>query len=159
MLSHPPLCPRTGHHKSSSPKLSTNSPTPIGIMITTNAPTIFSTRTRHLHACALISNNWTGRSRAHPFREVKIKRDEKGPFSTCPYSLMPYIEKLKVQLGSQRYWLFPSSDLLMPLHTAPTTYLGIAVGVLTTGARVCLAERVVSFSATLQTVAVRSPFT
>ena len=149
MLSHPPLCSRTGnYHKSPSPKLLTNSPTPIRIMITTNVPTIFSTRAKHLHACALISKNWTGRSQAHLFREAN--GDEEGPFATSLDSLVPYIEKLKIQLPeSQHYWLFPFSDLLAPLQIAPITYLAITGGVLTTGARVCLVERVVSLFAIL----------
>ena len=109
-----------------------------------------------LHACALISRNWTGRSRAHLFREVKITGDEEGLFAMPPDLLMPYIEKLKIQLESQCYRLFPSPDLLTPFHTAPITYLGITGGVLTTDARACLVECIIALSATLQTVVFKS---
>jgi len=109
-----------------------------------------------LHACALISKNWTSRSRAHLFREVKIRGDEEGLFAIPPDSIMPYIEKLKIQLESQHYRLFPSKRLLTPFHTAPITYLGITGGVLTTKARVCLVECAIALSATLQTMAFKS---
>ena len=108
-----------------------------------------------LHVCALISKNWTDRSRAHLFREVKIRGDEEGLFAMPPDSLMPYIEKLKIQLQSQHFRLFPSPDLLTPFHTAPITYLGITGGALA-DARVCLVECIVALSATLQTVVFKS---
>jgi len=73
-----------------------------------------------------------------------------------PDPLMPYIEKLKMQLEFQYYRPFPSLDLLTPFHTAPITCLGIAGGVLTTGARVCLVECVIALSATLQTAVLKS---
>ena len=108
-----------------------------------------------LHACAMVSRDWTGRSRAHLFREVKIRGDEEGLFAMPPDSFMPYIEKLKIQLQSQHFRLFPSPDLLTPFHTAPITYLGITGGALE-NARVCLVECIVALSATLQTTVFKS---
>jgi len=72
---------------------------------------------------------------------------------------MPYVEKLKIQLEFQDCRLFPSPDLLTPFHTAPITYLGITGGVLTTDARLCLAECVIALSDPLQTAVLkfRSP--
>ena len=109
-----------------------------------------------LHACALVSKNWTGRSRAHLFREVKIRGDEDGLCLIPPQSLMPYIEKLRIQLRCQNYRLFPSPDLLIPFYTAPITYLGITGGVFAIEARACLAECIAALSATLQTVIFKS---
>ena len=108
-----------------------------------------------LHTCVLTSKNWTGRSRAHLFREVKIRGDEEGSFPMPPDSLMPYIEKLKIQLESQYYRLFPSPDLLTPFHKAPITYFGITGGALA-DARVCLVECIVALSATLEMVTFKS---
>ena len=105
-----------------------------------------------LHACTLVSGNWTGRSRAHLFRAVKIRGDGDGLFLIPPKSLMPYIGRLKIHLGCQSYRLFPSPKLLKPFHTAPISYLGITEGVFTPDARACLVECIVALSPTLQTV-------
>ena len=109
-----------------------------------------------LHACALVSKNWTGRSREHLFKEVKIKGDEDGLCLIPPRSIVLYIEKLKIQLRCQNYRLFPSPDLLIPFYTAPITYLGITGGVLATEAQTCLAECIAALSGTLQMVAFKS---
>ena len=109
-----------------------------------------------LHACALVSKNWTGRSRAHLFREVNIKGDDDGLCLLPPPSLMPYVTNLKIQLRCQHYRLFPSRDLVTPFHTAPITHFGIEDGVLATEARVCLVECITALSAALQTVTFKS---
>lgn len=110
-----------------------------------------------LRACALTSKNWTGRSRAHLFREVKIRADEEGQFPVPSQSLMPYVEKLEIQLRFQRCRLFPAPDLLTPFHTAPIAHLGIEVGSLTTdGVRVSLMRCIVALSATLRTVSLHA---
>jgi len=109
-----------------------------------------------LHACALVSRNWTGRSRAHLCREVKISGDEDCLYLIPPQSLMPYIEKLRIQLRCQNYRLFPSSDLFSPFYTAPIAYLGITGGVFATEAQACLGECIAALSATLQTVIFKS---
>ena len=111
---------------------------------------------RVLHSCALVSKNWTHRSRIHLFREVKIRGDEEGLFPVPPQSVVSYIEVLKVRLQSERYRLFPSPELLAQFHAAPITYLGITEGVLAADARVCLVECVIALSATLQTVVFKS---
>jgi len=109
-----------------------------------------------LHACTLVSKSWTSRSRAHLFREVKIRADEEGLFLMPSQPLIPYIERLKIRMQCEYYQLFPSPDLLAPFHTAPITYLGISEGVLATDARDCLVECVVALSATLKTVEFKS---
>lgn len=109
-----------------------------------------------LHACALVSKDWTGRSRMHLFREVKIRGDKDGLCLIPPQPLMPHIEKLKMQLECENYRLFPSPDLLTPFYTAPITCLGITGGVFATEARGYLMECIAALSATLQTVVFKS---
>jgi len=110
-----------------------------------------------LHACALVSKNWTDRSRAHLFGDVKIGMDKYGLVSLIPpQSLMPYIKKLRIQLRYRHYLVHPSPDLLIPFYTAPIAYLGIAGGIFDADTRACLAECITALSATLQTVAFKS---
>ena len=109
-----------------------------------------------LHACALVSRDWTCRSRTHLCREVKIRGDEKGLCLVPPKSHIPYIEKLKIQLRYEDYRLFPSSNLLARFYTAPIAYFGITGGVFATEERACLAECIAALSATLQTVVFKS---
>jgi len=109
-----------------------------------------------LHVCTLVSRNWTGRSRTHLFKEVKIRGDEGGLFLIPPQSLMPYIKKLKIQLHCKKYRLFPSPDLLAPFHAAPIACLELTGGVLAADARACLVEWIAEISATLQTVIFKS---
>lgn len=105
-----------------------------------------------LHACALVSKNWTNRPRVYLFREVNVKGDEDGECPIPPPSLMPYVTNLKMQLHSERYRLFFSRNLLTPFYTAPITQFGIEDGVFATEARVCLVECITALSPTLQTV-------
>ena len=51
-----------------------------------------------LHACTLVSKNWTGRSRAQLFKEVNLRADGGGSFPIPPGAIMPYITKLGVRL-------------------------------------------------------------
>lgn len=44
-----------------------------------------------LHACSLVSENWTHRSRMYLFKKVRIKADESGRFRLPPKPVMPYI--------------------------------------------------------------------
>lgn len=104
-----------------------------------------------LHACTLVSKNWTGRSRMHLFKEVKIRADDFGVFPIPPGPLMLYVTKLRIQMRSERYRLFPSPKLLKPFHTAPITHLGIVAGALASS-QACLVECIVALSATLRTV-------
>lgn len=109
-----------------------------------------------LHACALVSKNWTGRSRAHLFRDVKIRIDKDGLVSLIPpQSLMPHIKKLRIQLRYRNYRVCPSLDLLIPFYTAPIAYLGIAGGTFDE-TRAGLVECIAALSATLQTVVFKS---
>ena len=107
---------------------------------------------RALCACTLVSKNWTGRSRAHLFREVTIRADEDDLFLTPPQSLIPHVKRLKIRTRNEFYQTSIPRDLLKPFHTATITYLGISEGVLATDTRDCLVECVVALSATLQTV-------
>jgi len=109
-----------------------------------------------LHACALVSKNWTNRSRVHLFRDAKIRGDEDGLCLIPPQSLMPYVTRLKILLWCQYYRLFPSRDLLTPFYTAPVAYLRITGGVLATEAKVCLVECIAALSASLQTLVFKS---
>jgi len=111
---------------------------------------------RALRACTLVSKNWTGRSRAHLFREITIRADEDDLFLTPPQSLIPHIKRLKIWMRNEYYRTFLPRDLLKQFHRAPMTYLGISEGVLATAARGCIAQCVVALSATLQTVEFRS---
>lgn len=88
--------------------------------------------------------------------EVKIKGDEDDLFPIPPQYFMRYVEKLKMQLQSQNYRLFPSPNLLTPFHAAPIVHLGITEGVLATDARIYLVECIATLSATLQTVICKS---
>ena len=109
-----------------------------------------------LHTCALISKNWTDRSRAHLFKEVKIRGDEEGLLPIPPPPIMPYVEKLKIQLHSERYRLFLSRRLLKPFYAAPITYLGITAGTLEANGQNYLVKCIAALSATLQTVIFKS---
>ena len=108
-----------------------------------------------LHACALVSKCWTGRCRAHLFKEVKIRADGSGILPIPSDPLMPYITKLKIQLRCNGYRLFPSRHLLTPFYMAPITHLRITAGALAT-ARGSLLECITALSATLQTVVFKS---
>jgi len=110
-----------------------------------------------LHACSLVSKNWTGRSRAHLFRDVKIKIDKDGLVSLIPpQSLVPHITKLRIQLRYRNFRVHPSLNLLIPFYTAPIAYLGIAGGIFDAETRACFAECITALSATLQTVVFKS---
>jgi hypothetical protein len=104
-----------------------------------------------LHACSLVSSNWTGRCRRHLFKEVEIRADGSGLFSIPPKSLIPLVTRLRMQMRSPRYRLFPSKKLLKPFYHAPITHLEITEGTLAP-AQVCLVKFAVALSATLRTV-------
>ena len=104
-----------------------------------------------LHACALVSKNWTGRSRVHLFKEVTVKPDGVGSFFVPPVAIMPYVTKLGMVLLYDIYRLSPSPDLLTRLCACPIVFLRITEGALTT-ARVRLVEFIAAISPTLQTV-------
>ena len=108
-----------------------------------------------LHACALVSKNWTGRSRAHLFKKVKVRGDDIGSFRIPPETIMPHITKLKIQLRSEKYRLFPSTELLTPFYASPIVCLRITEGTLAPG-RAYLVEFISALSATLQTVTFKS---
>ena len=105
-----------------------------------------------LHACTLVSKNWTGRSRAQLFKEVNLRADGGGSFPIPPGAIMPYITKLGVRL---QYIVFsrlsPAQDLLTPFYACPIAYLGITKGAFTI-TQIHLIEFVTTVSATLQTV-------
>ena len=104
-----------------------------------------------LHACTLVSKNWTGRSRAQLFKEVNLRADGGGWFVIPPGAITPYITKLEMRLQHIFSRLSPSKDLLTPFYTCPIVYLGITKGTLTT-ARINFVEFITAISATLQTV-------
>ena len=110
-----------------------------------------------LHTCALVSKNWTGRSRAHLFRGIRIRVDKDGlVYLIPPQSLMPHIKKLRIQLWCRNNRVYSSPDLLIPFYTAPIAYLGFAGGIFDAETRACLAECITALSATLQTVVFKS---
>ena len=102
-----------------------------------------------LHACALVSKNWTGRPRAQLFKEVTVGTGDGSSFLIPSGMVMPYITdfKLKMQLGK----IPPFPDFLAPFYACPIVHLEITEGTLTT-MRDNLAEFVTAISATLQTV-------
>ena len=104
-----------------------------------------------LHACTLVSKNWTSRSRAQLFKEVYCRVDSRRSIRIPPKTLMPYITKLEMQLLYAISWLSPSPHTFTPFYACPIAYLGITQGSLTT-ARVHLVEFITTISATLQTV-------
>ena len=104
-----------------------------------------------LHACTLVSKNWTGRSRAHLFNEVKIRAGASRLFLIPPKSLMRYVTKLEMEMRCERYRLSPSPTLLRPFHAAPITSLAITNGTLAS-AQAHLVECITALSATLHAV-------
>ena len=108
-----------------------------------------------LHACTLVSKNWTGRSRTHLFKKVTIRADASGKSLIPPESLMPYIAELKIRMQCRRYHPFPSHKLLRPFRTAPITSLWITGGTLSP-TKVPLVECIIALSATLHTVTFKS---
>jgi len=103
-----------------------------------------------LHACAVISKNWAGRSRTHLFREVKIRGDADGLFTMPPNSLIP------CRWNSNIIGYSPPQISLTPFHTTPIIYLGITGGVLIPGARVRLVGCIIALSVALQTAVLES---
>ena len=107
-----------------------------------------------LHACALVSKNWTGRSRTHLFNEVEIRVSDPGLFSIPPETVMPYVTTLKM-------WP-PRGDYFQPLlkgvsplfHTAPIVCLEITLNLC--GSREYLIEFISALSTTLKTVTLKS---
>ena len=108
-----------------------------------------------LHACTLVSKNWTGRSRAHLFKEVKIRPGGIGLFLTPPETVVPYTTGLKIQLRSEMFQLSPSADLLSLFYPAPIVRFEITGGVLSPG-RDYLVDFIAALSSTLQTVTLKS---
>jgi hypothetical protein len=107
-----------------------------------------------LHACSLVSSNWTDRCRKHLFKEVEIRVDDSGPFSIPPKSLIPFVTRLRMHLRCHRYRLFPSKKLkklLKPLYPAPITHLWITGGAFAP-AQVRLVKFIVALSTTLRSV-------
>ena len=108
-----------------------------------------------LHASALVSKNWTGRSRTHLFSEVKITADASSPLLIPPKSLMPYVKELEIRMRAGHYRPSPSQNLLKPFHAAPITSLEIVGGALSP-AKVPLMECIIVLSATLRIVTFES---
>ena len=104
-----------------------------------------------LHACTLVSKNWTGRSRAHLFEKVKVKLDDTSRFLIPPEAIMPYVTKLTMRLRSEEFQFFPSSRLFTLFYAAPIAHLWITNAVLGPG-QVYVVEFIAALSATLQTV-------
>lgn len=102
-----------------------------------------------LHACTLVSENCTGSSRAHLFKEVKVTAGDSGRFLIPSETVMPYVTKLKM-----RFFRSPSKNLLRAFYAAPVVCLGITGGIfgpLSVGKH--LLEFIAALFATLQTVA------
>ena len=110
-------------------------------------PDDLNTTRETLHACMLVSKNWTRRSRSHLFKEIEIRADS--GLVLPPESVMPHVTKLEMQLGCGGYRLFPSRDIFTPFYAAPITHLGITAGAPGV-ARVYLVECVAALSTTLQ---------
>ena len=100
-----------------------------------------------LHACALVSKNWTGRSRVQLFKEVTAGIGDSSSYPIPPGTIMPFITKLKLQLCN----ISPFPDFLTPFHACPIMHLGITEGTLAT-MRDYLVEFATVISVTLQTV-------
>ncbi|KAF9779570.1 hypothetical protein BJ322DRAFT_1088199 [Thelephora terrestris] len=108
-----------------------------------------------LHACTLVSKNWTGRSRAHLFNEVEIRSDSIGSLLIPLGTVFPYVKKLGIQLRSENYRLFPSTELLTLFYTAPIVCLEFTEGTLAPG-WAHIVEFITALSTTLQTVTFKS---
>ena len=103
-----------------------------------------------LLSCTLVSKKWTVRSRAHLFKEVKIKVREGHPTPVPPASILPCIRELEVWCGNWPTQVDFTADL-KEFSTAPIECLGITGGVLA-DKRVCIQECIDAHSATLRTI-------
>lgn len=104
-----------------------------------------------LHACALVSRRWTGRSRAHLFKEVKVRPHGDDLLPIPPQFLLPYVQRLTLSLPSEPPQLIHTTALSKAFLTSSIKCLGITRGHLN-DAPARLLECIVAFSAALQTI-------
>ena len=107
-----------------------------------------------LHACALVSKRWIDRSRAHLFKEVKIRARE-GNLCIPPRFLFQYVKRLTLWTRFELLQPIHASTLSKTFATSPITHLGITGGVFR-DAEFCLQECITTFSATLQTITLKT---